>query len=197
MEYGKALIDKAGKMCGSFYKLHKETGFAQSTISDIRAGKRELPLEWVPVLAELAGEEPRDALARVMAERLPEGSRARAILGGVRVAGAVAMSLFCVVWLTLLPSQGYAKTAAGVNPLYIVECRRGQNGWWSATAFRFLHALRFLQKPAVFSGILRHSGSLQAFAKVVVRVLFFCLSSTRPAGVVRSCYARELDGLTG
>lgn len=71
MEYGKALIDKAGKVCGSFYKLHKETGFSEPAISQIRAGKRMLPLEWVPVLAEIAGEDPRDALARVMAERLP------------------------------------------------------------------------------------------------------------------------------
>lgn len=121
MEYGIALIDKAGKTCGTFYKLHKETGFSESAISQIRAGKRMLPLEWVPVLAEIAGEDPREALARVMAERLPEGSRARAILGGVRAAGAVALLLLCVGWVTLLPSTGYARTTGKVNPLYIVE----------------------------------------------------------------------------
>ena len=121
MEYGIALIDRAGKMCGSFYKLHKETGYPQSHISEIRSGKRALPLEWVPVLAEIAGEDPRDALARVMAERLPEGSRARAILGGVRAAGVVALLLLCVVCLTLLPSTGYARTTQKVDFVYIVE----------------------------------------------------------------------------
>lgn len=125
MEYGKALIDKAGKMCGSFYKLHKETGFPQSHISAIRAGTRQLPLEWVPVLAEIAGEEPREALARCMAERLPEGSRARAILGGVRAAGVAVMLLFFVSLAQLLPLNAYARGTAGVNPLYIVECVRG------------------------------------------------------------------------
>ena len=121
MEYGIALIDKAGKMCGSFYALAKETGFGEGNISKVRSGKRELPLEWVPVLAEIAREDPRDALARVMAERLPEGSRARAILGGVRAAGVVALLLLCVGWLTLLPSTGYARTMEKVNSVYIVE----------------------------------------------------------------------------
>lgn len=124
MEYGNALIDKAGKVCGSFYKLHKDTGFPQSHISEIRAGKRALPLEWVPVLAEIAGEDPRDALARVMAERLPEGSRARAILGGVRAAGAAVMLLFFVVLLTLQPLTTYAASVRQLNNLYIVEYGR-------------------------------------------------------------------------
>lgn len=150
MEYGKALIDKAGKVCGSFYKLHKETGFSEPAISQIRAGKRMLPLEWVPVLAEIAGEDPRDALARVMAERLPEGSRARAILGGVRAAGVVALLLLCVVCLTLLPSTGYARTTEKVNPLYIVECGRRVLALAIATVLRFLRADPFPPKPFGF-----------------------------------------------
>lgn len=125
MQYGITLIDKAGQMCGSFYKLHKETGFPQSTISDIRAGKRALPLEWVPVLAELAGVDARDALAQAMAERLPEGSRARAILGGVRAAGVAAMLLFFVVLGLLQPLTSYAADARKHNILYIVECYCG------------------------------------------------------------------------
>lgn len=124
MEYGKTLIDSAGKKCGSFYKLSKETGFPQSHISDVRSGKRALPLEWVPVLAELAGVDARDALARVMAERLPEGSRARAILGGVLAAGVAALLLLCVVLGPLMPSTGYAAQSGDVTKLYIVECVR-------------------------------------------------------------------------
>lgn len=124
MQYGLALIDKAGKVCGSFYALAKDTGFGEGNISKVRSGKREMPLEWVPVLAEIAGEDPREALARVMAERLPEGSRARAILGGVRAAGAVDLWLLCVSLVMLLPYTAYGKTGERVNPLYIVECWR-------------------------------------------------------------------------
>lgn len=122
MEYGKTLIDKAGKVCGSFYKLSKELGASESNISSVRAGRRALPLEWVPVLAEITGEDPREALARAMAERLPEGSRARAILGGVTAAGGAVMLLFFVVLGLLLPSNTYAKAGTQVNTLYIVEC---------------------------------------------------------------------------
>lgn len=82
MEYGKTLIDKAGQMCGSFYKLSQTTGWSEGNISKVRAGKRPMPPEWAPVLAELTGEDPREALARVVAEQAPEGSRVRAILGG-------------------------------------------------------------------------------------------------------------------
>jgi len=120
MEYGITLLDKASRICGSDYKLCKANGWPSSNMSNIRTGKRTVPLEWVPVLAEIAGEDAREALARVMAERLPEGSRARAILGGVRAGGAVALLLLCVSLGTLAPSSAYA----GVNALYIVEALR-------------------------------------------------------------------------
>lgn len=150
MEYAKALIDKAGEMCGSFYRLSHETGFPQSTISAIRAGKRRLPLEWVPVLAELAGENPRDALARVMAEQLPEGSRARAILGGAWAAGVAAMLLFFVVPVLLLPSQSYAKGVTQNNPLYIVECLGRRFGRFSALLPRLRRAWLAVGRLSVF-----------------------------------------------
>lgn len=122
MQYGIALIDKAGDMCGSFYKLSKETGFPQPHISLIRSGKRGLPLEWVPVLAEIAGVDAREALACVMAERLPEGSRARAILEGARAAFVAATLLFFVSLGLLQPLTGYAKESEKLNLLNIVEC---------------------------------------------------------------------------
>lgn len=125
MQYGQTLIDKAAKVCGSYYRLSKETGFDQAAMSHIKSGKRALPLEWVPVLAEVAGVNARDALAFCMAERLPEGSRARAILGEVRAAGVAAMLLFFVVLGLLQPLTSYAGCFSRVNNLYIVEhCRR-------------------------------------------------------------------------
>lgn len=125
MAYGKLLIDKAGEKCGSFYRLSKETGFPQSHISEVRSGKRTLPVEWVPVLAELVGEDPRDALARVVAERLPEGSRARALLGGVYRTGVAVMLLLYVVLGPLLPSSGYAKASADLTSY------TSWNIWWT------------------------------------------------------------------
>lgn len=121
MEYAKLLLEKSGKVCKSFYKLHQQTGYAQSHISEARAGKRPIPLEWVPVLAEICGEDPKEALARCMAERLPEGSRARAILGEARAAIAAVMLLFFVGLGLLLPSQGYAMNNPKLTNLYIVE----------------------------------------------------------------------------
>lgn len=124
MEYGIALIDKAGKTCGSFYRLSKETGFPQSHISEVRHRKRDLPMEWVPVLAEIAGVDAREALAMVMAERLPEGSRARLILGGGQAAGVAAMLVIFVSLALVQPLTCYANDRREVNLLYIVECLR-------------------------------------------------------------------------
>ena len=126
MEYGLSLIDKASKVCGSTYKLCKELEYAESNMTAIKKGRRQLPLELVPVLAEIAGIDAREALARCMAERLPERSRARAILGEARAAFGAAMLLFFVS-LGLWPhSEAYARTyeklSSKVDLLYIVEC---------------------------------------------------------------------------
>lgn len=116
MTYGQTLIDKAGEKCGSFYKLHKVTGFSQTTISQIRHEKLKLPLEWVPVLAEIAGVDPVQALARTMENQLPEGSAAKAILGKYLALGDGAMLL------------GANRTPQGIGAetlktIYIVYCR--------------------------------------------------------------------------
>ena len=121
MEYSLSLIDKAGEICGSFYKLSKALSVSESNIASVRAKRRALPLEWVPELAEIVGVDAREALACVMAERLPEGSRARAILGGAQAAFVAAMLLFFVSLGLLQPLTGYAAETRKVNPLYIVE----------------------------------------------------------------------------
>jgi len=108
MEYGQTLIDKAGKKCGSFYKLAHELKISEGNISKVRRGLRPLPIEWVPELAEIVGVDARDAVAEVLAEQLPKESRARAILGGVRAAGVAALLLFSVVLGLLQPLTAYA-----------------------------------------------------------------------------------------
>lgn len=169
MEYGKTLIDKAGQMCGSFYKLSQTTGWSEGNISKVRAGKRPMPPEWAPVLAELTGEDPREALARVVAEQAPEGSRVRAILGGSRAAGAAAMLLFfvCLGWLA--PSTGYAGEAMRVNTLYIVEGR--------GVLFRCCAALLRLFRAATLS--LGLSSVFQS-ARLTPRPAHFCTREEWP-----------------
>lgn len=115
MEYSLSLIDKAAEICGSRYRLAQVLKVSESNLASVKAGRRALPLEWVPELAEIAGEDPRDALAWVMAERLPEGSRARALLGGACRTGVAAMLLLCVVLGPLLPSSGYAKASSDLT----------------------------------------------------------------------------------
>jgi DNA-binding transcriptional regulator YdaS (Cro superfamily) len=124
MEYSLSLIDKAAEICGSRYKLAQRLKVSESNLASVKAGRRSLPLEWVPELAELAGVEPRDALARVMAERLPEGSRARALLGGDCRTGAAVMLLLCVVLGPLLPSTSYAKASADLTSYTSWNMRR-------------------------------------------------------------------------
>lgn len=53
MEYGKALIDKAGKVCGSFYRLSQITGWSEGNISKVRTGKRPMPVECWQALRRL------------------------------------------------------------------------------------------------------------------------------------------------
>lgn len=107
MEYGKLLIDKAAKICGSRYKLAQRLGVSESNLGSVVAGRRGLPVEWVPELAEIVGEDPREALAWCVAEKLPEGSRGRALLGGVYRTGVVAMLLECIVLGQPQPSNAY------------------------------------------------------------------------------------------
>lgn len=143
MEYGIALIDKAARMCGgSYYKLSKEWGVAESTISVIRSGKRALPLKRVPKLALIAGVDPKEAYLRVSIEQMPEGSEERDLLGKVGAAIAGVMLLFFIVPVLLLPSPSYASEITQTNKLsllYIVE-------YWNR--------LRSMFKRAVFG--LRH-----------------------------------------
>lgn len=160
MKYAIALIDKAAEMCGgSYYQLSKAWGVPQSRISEYRHGKREVPLDKVPKLAELAGVEPREAYLQVSIEQMPEGSEARDLLGKVRAAGVAAMLLFFVVPVLLLPSQSYAKGVCQVKPVYIVECRRR----WREVA-PFLRFLRFLRAAGRPFGSLRKPPELRLWS---------------------------------
>lgn len=136
MEYAKALIDRAAKMCGgSYYKLSKAWGVPESRISEYRHGKARVPLKKVPKLAYLADVDPQEAYLQVAIEQMPEGSEERDLLGKHQGAIAAVMLLFFVV-LGLLPqSTAYASTGKTINTLYIVEY--GRRFWKALHRFAF------------------------------------------------------------
>jgi hypothetical protein len=97
MSYSLTLIDSAGKMCGSFYRLSKELGMAESTISQIRSGKRPLPVDVVPMLAVMARIDVDEAIHAVLIEQSAGTKRETALrvaLGKGLAAGVGAMSVF-------------------------------------------------------------------------------------------------------
>lgn len=125
MEYGKTLIDKAAEKCGSRYKLAKQTGISEGNLCKVHKGERSMPAEWAPLLAEQAGVDPVQALAQVVAEQAPEGSRVRALLGGVFRTGVAGMLLACVSLGHSPRAEAGPADACQLDNLYIVECWQG------------------------------------------------------------------------
>jgi hypothetical protein len=98
MEYGKWLIDKAAKLCGSRYALAKELEVDEGNLS--RYAKKGPPIEWIPRLAEIAGVEPGQAVLRVLAERADAKKPPLKVAGfgqlsalGYTILGATSVSL--------------------------------------------------------------------------------------------------------
>jgi hypothetical protein len=123
MTYSISLIDRAGEKCGSFYALSKRIDLAQSTITEIRKGKRPLPVDVVPELAELAGVNVDDAIHQVLMERAAGTKREgvlREILGKSLVAGVAAMSLFSYSDSAISGQASTPKSERGVNKSFIV-----------------------------------------------------------------------------
>lgn len=124
MNHGQTLIDRAKEKAGSYYKLWKLTGLAQSTLSDIRAGKRQLPIDKVPVMSDLAGLNVDESIHRVMIEQVKsplERQRLIEILGKGGAAGVVALLGFCYSDTSNACTLQRAELHKVFNNLYIVE----------------------------------------------------------------------------
>lgn len=97
MKYALALIDKAAKVCGSYAELSRKIDLAESTISEIRKGKRRLPPDCVPILADLLGLDVHETIDQIMIENASGTKREAAlkeILGKALAAGVAAMLVF-------------------------------------------------------------------------------------------------------
>ena len=118
------LIDKASEVCGGDSKLAKRMGVTPSVISDMRHRGRTITPETAAELADIAGEDAREAAIQAMIERA-KGTRRegvlREILGKALAAGVAGLLVF-----SYSPGQTGEKNNAnsdgvGVNTLYIVE----------------------------------------------------------------------------
>ena len=123
MQNIKTLIDKATKVCGSTNALAERMGVKPNVISMLRSGRTITP-ETAAELADIAGEDAREAAIQAMIERA-KGTRRegvlREILGKALAAGVAGLLVF-----SYSPGQTGEKNNAnsdgvGVNTLYIVE----------------------------------------------------------------------------
>lgn len=124
MECGLSLIDKASKVCGSDSELARRMGVHRVAIAEMRSGKRKISPETAAELADLAGDDAREAAIQTMIENA-KGTRRegalREILGKALAAGVAGLLVF-----SYSPGPAEAKDSASfdvirVNPLYILE----------------------------------------------------------------------------
>ena len=93
MKTVQTLIDKASKACGSDAALARRMGIYPADISNLRAGKRALSPELAAEIADIAGEDARQAVIDAVIERNLTGKKGpllKEILGKEIAAGEAA-----------------------------------------------------------------------------------------------------------
>lgn len=123
MKIAKLLIDKATKTCGSDAEVARRLGIYPADVSNLRAGKRKLSPEIAAELAELAGEDARQAVIEAVIER-NEGTRRggllREILGKGLAAGVAGMLLISYSGSVSATSRAANESVRAFNTLQIV-----------------------------------------------------------------------------
>lgn len=97
MKIAETLIDKASKVCGSDAALARRMGIYPADVSNLRAGKRPLSPELAAEIADVAGEDARQAVIDAIIERNAAGRKGallKEILGKAIAAGVAAMLVF-------------------------------------------------------------------------------------------------------
>lgn len=129
MESGITLIDRASKLCGSDSALARRMGVHRVAIAEMRSGKRKVTPETAAELADIAGDDAREAAIQTMIENA-KGTRRegalREILGKALAAGVAGLLVF-----SYSPGAEGARVSANtdkppVNTLYIVEYLKRQ-----------------------------------------------------------------------
>jgi len=79
MQYVKPLIDKASEVCGSDSKLAERMGVHRVVIAEMRSGKRSISPATAAELADIAGEDAREAAIAAILEGA-KGTRREGVL---------------------------------------------------------------------------------------------------------------------
>lgn len=124
MQSVNSLIDKASKVCGNDSKLAERMGIHRVAISEMRAGRRAISPATAAELADIAGDDAREAAIEAIIESA-KGTRResvlREILGKALAAGVVGMWVFSYNGDSISATE---KIATKLDSLYIVSSRR-------------------------------------------------------------------------
>lgn len=115
MKYAVSLIDKASKICGGDAALARRLKISRAAVSLMRSGERAVTPEIAAEMADIAGDDARQALIDTVIERnagTAKGPLLRAILGKALAAGVAAM------WLISYSSDSPAATKLIANDGY-------------------------------------------------------------------------------
>lgn len=122
MDVGKTLISRAIENGYSVYRLHKMTGVSEGNLYEMRDGKRAVTPALAGQLAELLGDDPREAaLSAVVSQAKPE--RQSALQKLFKLAPTAAAALVVITLGAPSPSAAAAQNAACTNSgqgLYIM-----------------------------------------------------------------------------
>ena len=123
MQYAESLIDKAIESCGSAAELARKMGIDRAEVTKLKQGKRPLSPELAAELADIAGDDAREAAIHAIIERNAEGRKGhllREILGKALAAGVAGMLVFFYSGDSISATKTIART---VDSLYVVSSR--------------------------------------------------------------------------
>lgn len=124
MQDKKTLIDKASEICGGDAALARRMGISRALVSLMRSGDRKITPETAAELADIAGDDAREAAISALLENA-KGTRResvlREILGKALAAGVAGMLVFSYSGESISATKTIART---VDSLYIVSSRR-------------------------------------------------------------------------
>ncbi|EKD97194.1 MAG: hypothetical protein ACD_23C01020G0005 [uncultured bacterium] len=128
MLYAESLIDKAINSCGSAAELARKMGIDRAEVTKLKQGKRPLSPELAAELADIAGDDAREAAIHAIIERNADGRKGhllREILGKALAAGAVGMLVISYNGDSISATE---KIATKLDSLYIVSSRTTHQG---------------------------------------------------------------------
>lgn len=121
MESVKPLIDRASEMCGGDSALAEKMGIPRQNVYLMRTGKRQISPATAAELADIAGDDAREAAIAAIIESA-KGTRRegvlREILGKALAAGVAGMLVFSYSGDSISATKTIART---VDSLYIVS----------------------------------------------------------------------------